>query len=410
MAVELSLVKCFCDSRESWQRYDPYIRNLKNMDRDIRLLFTAVRGYYDKYDKDTISHDDFKTFYEYSNPTGKNKQFQMELIDTLFQMDINTDLAEDMFEKLMERHEANRIVNQLIPVVEGTKWGMLSDIKTQIEEFERRMKHPPQDLMSLEPSRTNIQELIALEINPKGLSWPLHTLNEAIGVLRRKTFGVEFAYSDTGKTSFATKCVAHWARQLKPEERIVYAGNEEAARRTELRITQALTGWTADQIASDGFGAEKLRNERGWDKIFIYDGVTSTDYLRALAEEYMPHVMVSDQFTKVDIKLPSNASDIKILEKLSNWFREFAKEYDLAMMGLTQGRGETAGKKFLTLSDIYNSRVAVQGELDWAIGIGSTEEQGKEMVRYFSIPKNKFGDHTKFQTMFNHLNNSWTEI
>jgi hypothetical protein len=379
------------------------------MDTDIRILFDLVRGYYETYEEGEISRNDLVAFYDMLYSTRKNKNFHLELITQMYEMDINLDLAEDLFEKMMERHEANLIINQLQGVLEGDKWKVLSQIKVQIGEFERRMKNPPSEDMSLAPSRTSVAKLITQEINPEGLSWHLHTLNEAIGVLRRKTFGVEFAYSDTGKTSFATRCVAHWARQLADGECIVYAGNEEASARTELRITQSLTNWTGEQIANDPDGAERIRNERGWDKIYIFDSVTSTEYLRAIAEEYRPLVLISDQFTKVDIKTKTD-KDMKILEKLANWFREFAKEFDMAVMGLTQGTGETRDKKFLDLGDMYNSRVAIQGELDWAIGIGTDTNPDKSMIRYFSIPKNKFGDHTRFHTTFNNKNNEWKEI
>lgn len=413
MGAELSLLKSFCDSKDSWVRYDPYIKEIQGMDRDMATLFGVVRQYYEKYpERESIESSDLMLFYDYLYPTARNKSFHQELIIQLDSLEVNKDLAEDMFEKTMERHEANNIINMLTPVLSGDKWGLLPEVRVKIEDFERRMKNPPQLKEVLEAPITPIDILIAQEIDPDGLRWMLPSLQEAIGNLRRKTFGLMFAYSDIGKTSFATKNTGHWARQLQGDEVIVYGGNEEARGRTELRLTQALTGWTQDMIKADPAGADKLRMERGFGRVKIFDGVKDTDYILRLLDKYHPIVYVADQMTKVVPRLPARQLDKEtvLLEKLSNWFRETAKDYDCTMVGVTQGTGETSTKKFLELKDMYNSRVAIQQELDWTIGLGEDPDKAKSMIRYISIPKNKFGEHSRFACSFNQATNEWKEI
>jgi hypothetical protein len=410
MSAELSLLRCFCDRKDLYDKYYPYVVEVHNIDYDIKLLLNAVRDYYNQYNKDNIKEKDFVTFYDFLYPTAKNRVLHVELIHSIFEMDVNIELAQDIMEQFMERHYAAQIFDKIKPIIDGSKSGILPDVAEQVASFTRRMQNPPPDIRALKPHYMEIEDLVAKEINPKGLTWPIAELNNAIGVLRPKTFGLEFAYVDAGKTSFMTACVAHWARQISDEQNIVIAGNEEASARTDLRITQSLTGWTKEQIAADHQKAEQMRYERGYSRIKIFDSVTHTDHVLKLLEEYHPVVLAVDQLTKVAISIKSTR-DIKVLEALANWFRERAKEFDCSIMGVTQGVGDALNKKWLELTDIYDSRVAIQGELDWAIGIGrDTKDITKENMRFISIPKNKFGEHSSFVVHFNKHNNVWRAL
>ena len=72
------------------------------------------------------------------------------------------------------------------------------------------------------------------------------------------------------------------------------------------------------------------------------------------------------------------------------WYRKLAIQNDMAIIGVSQGIGSAENTKWLKLSDIYGSRVAIQGSLDYAIGIGRTiDDPTEEDLRFINIPKNK---------------------
>jgi len=47
------------------------------------------------------------------------------------------------------------------------------------------------------------------------------------------------------------------------------------------------------------------------------------------------------------------------------------------------------GKKYLDMSNVANSKTAVQAEADFILGIGKSAEAGFEYIRHMNISKNK---------------------
>jgi len=127
-----------------------------------------------------------------------------------------------------------------------------------------------------------------------------------------------------------------------------------------------------------------------------------------LLEEHRPRIMYVDQAVKVEAE--KTDKEVKAIQKIFNAYRELAKAYDTTIIGVAQGRGECEDKKYLDLSDIYGSRVAIQGELDWALGIGRVLDAAYADQRYINIPKNKFGDNDKFVTNFDKHMCVWEEM
>ena len=63
------------------------------------------------------------------------------------------------------------------------------------------------------------------------------------------------------------------------------------------------------------------------------------------------------------------------------------------LLWVSQGVGLAENTQWLKLSDIYGSRVAIQGALDYAIGIGrKIDDPVSEDLRFINIPKNKLHD------------------
>ena len=63
---------------------------------------------------------------------------------------------------------------------------------------------------------TNDLELLYNEsIKQQGLRWRLQTLNKMLGSLRKGDFGFIFARPETGKTTFLTSEITHFAIQAE---------------------------------------------------------------------------------------------------------------------------------------------------------------------------------------------------
>jgi hypothetical protein len=393
-----------------FDKYYPYIKELKNMDRDVKLLYDLLAKFYEQYAEQSVDGHAFTLFYAHMYPTTKNKVLHTEMINNLFTLDVNHDIAEDMLERVMEQHYASKMIQDLMPVVEQAKWGILPTIKDKAEEFIKKMKNPPPEARTLTPSRMTIEELVRKEISPEGYTWPLQGLQDSIGVVRMGKWGLGFAYVDTGKSSFGARCTAHWLKQMKDDEILLYCGNEEGSASIDLRVTQSLLDWTKDQIAADPTRADALRIERGFNRMLMFDSIYHINNIRDLLEQHQPAIVVIDQVTKLRTD-SKKAKDIEELTNVANFCRENAKEFNCHIFGLAQGTGECADKMYPELKDLYNSRVGIQGELDYAIGIGmNTKVESQSNRRYFFVSKNKFGDKPKFATTFDPANNKWTMI
>jgi len=351
------------------------------------------------------------SYYTVLFPASKDKEVYLDLIKVICSgKEFNEELSIKILEQIMERHFATIIVNRLIPVVEGQSYNELLNVYSDAESYIRRLKNPPREFMKLTPCELTLQEVVDTEINYEGLSWHLPSLNEAVGLLKRKSLGLVYAFVDSGKSSFSLAACAKFAKQIKDtEEVILYCGNEESASVLNLRLTQAILGKTRYEIAESVEECENNRKELGFYHVKIFDQITNIKDIVALLEEYHPVCMFIDQAVKVEDS--SSDKEIRAIQRTFNAYRELAKLYDTAIVGVAQGKGECENKQWLNLSDIYNSRVAIQGELDYAIGIGRNMDNPAYIdARYINISKNKMGGpKSKFIVGFDDIRCQWKE-
>jgi hypothetical protein len=90
-----------------------------------------------------------------------------------------------------------------------------------------------------------------------------------------------------------------------------------------------------------------------------------------------------------------------------------AEQFNTAIITVEQGVGEAINREWLRLTDIYNSRVGLQGELDYAVGIGrKVDKPSQENIRFFHVSKNKLFDGAtiKFHTYFDKERCLWKTV
>jgi replicative DNA helicase len=413
MMQALTALRLFCRKREEYESHSGFIKGIDNLDRHVYVLFSAIQRYYEKYkDHNYIEKDELKKFYDYLHPQNRDKDVHHELIDTMFEEAVSNSVARDIFEQVVEQSYAARMIARLAPVVQGHKSNVVPLIASDVEEFIGFMKNPPSEAKVMTPCSLSVEELVAQEILEEGVPWHLENLNEIIGGVRRRTLGAIYAFVDSGKTSFGLSACASFARALKDTgDTILYAGNEEAAPRLSLRLTQAMLGVTRADLKLTPAEIDERRREVGYTRVKIFDNVIHASEVHRLLEQWAPRIVFIDQGTKVSIN--SKLKEVEEQQELFNFYREAAKDYNTSIISLMQGVGDAENRKWLKLSDIYGSRVAIQGELDYAIGIGRRiDDAARENYRYINIPKNKLmeGETGKFMTLFTKESCQWRAI
>jgi hypothetical protein len=417
MSSELAVIKLFCTDRTLFDTYYSYTQSLKNLERELKLILRLVADFYKKYDALAISQSDLLVFYDVQYPQNKDRSIYRDIITGIFAVEANPDVAGDLLEQIMEKYYASAIVSKLIPVVEGNKFGVLDTLETDVKEYVSKMRNPTTIVNALLPFERTVDELTSLVYPEGGLNWITPTLTRTIGPIMKGSLGTIFAYVDSGKTSFGIANFVQFAQQLKEtSENIVYAGNEESASRLAFRMTQAMLKKTRQEIMSDTHGASTTRLESGWSRIKLFDNITTTSQVTHILEEYQPTLLFIDQGTKIHLdggRAFTDSSEVSQLQYLFNFYREAAKEYEVAIVILAQAVGEAENKRWLKLSDMYGSRVSIQGELDYAIGIGRiVDDPTKEDLRFMHVCKNKLldGASCKFTTYFVKEKCEWREV
>ena len=404
MSSEIKVLKLFCNSRSDFDKGEPYLSTIKNMEREIRVVLNLIIRYYEKYpESEKISIEELKSFYDMQYPNSREKEVYFEIINDIFKQDISENVLKDLLEHIIERHYAAQMMMKLSPIVEGTSFGKLISLREDLDSFMSQMRNPPSRRGELISFSMSLKELVDTEINADGLTWLTERFNSVLGGLKRKTLGLIYAFVDNGKSSAGLACCAHFAKQLVgTNEKIIYAGNEESSARVSLRLTQAILKKTRREISADVDGAEAERSILGFDLVKVYDSITNISQIESLLSDIRPRVLFVDQGTKVSPNR-SSENDVREAQYLFNWYRERAKLYDTSIICLAQAVGDAENKKWLRLSDIYGSRVSIQGELDYAIGIGRVmDDLAYENIRFINIPKNKLndGEKAKFQVEF----------
>jgi len=384
------LLRAFLDSREHFDKYGPYIMALKNLERNTKFLLNYIRDFYTKYPKSVaIPEQDLRIFIK-SVDMYDFAAANSEWIASIYRYDSsNTDLQMDVIEAACERHFMAEVVDKAAIVLDKGKSGHLSSVQDIIDEFHGILRAPPK--RKLEEDTHDLRALIK-DITTKGIPFVNKTATDYIGGMKRGQLGLISAYTNVGKTSYSVaNCCAAAAELFKrgdPRD-VIYAGNEEAIRRARFRAINCFTNWDDNEVARNEKLVDAILKQRGYFKIKWFDHINEISLVDRLLDTYRPRVLFIDQGSKVTINR-SKKEGVNALEEVFNNYREMAKKYDATIISVMQGGEGAFEKKYPTLRDLYGTKSAVQGELDWSIAVGvDVSDVNYSTWRFFNINKNK---------------------
>jgi len=409
---EQIIIKAFVESRDDFDKYGPYVLALKNMDRLMKQTLWYIQKFYDKFKKAArIPETELRSFMKMNSSVSDFGDLNNQYIKAIYETDItNRDLTMDIVEHAVEKHFISNIVDIAAGVLQHNKSGQILKIQGAIDKYHSIIRHPPNDIQEYV---LNLSELIKTEISTPGIPFSIKFLNKIIKGMRPGQLGLIYAYVDTGKTSFGVSNLCAVANHLKgigAKRPVIYGCNEEDVSRVTLRAIQCITNWNDDEIAANEKTVRSIITQRGFDNIKFIDHISTISKVEKLLIRYNPKVIFIDQGTKVSI-MNTKKEGVNALEEVFNTLRDMAKRYDTTIICMAQGGDDCAGKKHPRLRDLYGSKSAIQGELDWAISIGvdDTGDSKYASWRFFSITKNK-GDKGTFACRFDHERCQFKEV
>ena len=371
-------------------KYNNSISNLYKDNKELAYLFSCLSRLHDKYQRD-LTPEEFG-FYVLTHCAEKDQEVYSELISTINEVDIDSEVLGDILSDVMKRHQAYEFALASLEVSEGRK--EFSDLLILAKKLETggQVSLSEEELFITD----DLEVLYNESIRTPGLRWRLHTLNRMLGSLRKGDFGFLFARPETGKTTFLASEVSNFAQQLHArmatgdEEHvgpILWFNNEEQGNKVKLRTYQAMLGYDKTQLGSDMPRNRQRYMDMGGSLIKIYDSpAINRQQVEMLCAEFKPSLVIFDQLDKIK-GFVGDREDLR-LGTIYVWAREIAKTY-CPVIAVSQADASGEGKKYLTMDNVANAKTAKQAEADWILGIGKSHGEGEEYMRYIHLSKNK---------------------
>lgn len=373
-------------------KYYKYI-NINKEQRELSILYQTLRLLQERYPNTDKTVDELEALVwaSYPNMRLPEKEAIHALLETIKTVEVRDEIALDMVTSVQRRAKARELAMLAMDVSEGT---------SQWEEFERSASEILDSSHSgIDPNRfknsfavDDIRKLKDMVNRTPGLHWRLHCLNRSLGPLRLGNFGFIFARPESGKTTFLADQISYMASQV--DRPILWLNNEQESYVVQMRIIQSTVGMTRDEMWQDDEGTNARYMELTKGLIRVYPNDDHTDIYKSEAEdliEYLkPSLIVMDQIDKIK-GFDADRNDL-VYGKIYQWARSLAKKY-APVIGVCQADGSGDGVKWLTMSHVADAKTAKQAEADWILGIGASNEDNTDYIRYFNISKNKlFGD------------------
>ena len=194
------------------------------------------------------------------------------------------------------------------------------------------------------------------------------------------------AYPETGKTMEVITMMAGFVNQgLK----VLYVGNEDPIKAVIARFVSCLTGIPTPEVQLNPHRAVALASKAGY-KNAVFAGLSggTVEDIRTLLNKHQPQVLIVDQIRNISSKAENRTLQ---LETVARAMRNFAREFDLVSVSVTQGADSARGKLILDMGDVDGSNVGIHGTADIMLMIGMNQSYDEGGQRQFTLAKNKVG-------------------
>ena len=293
----------------------------------------------------------------------------------------NEKIAQNIIRSLFKRGIAQHVAQIATDIYNG------SDI--DFSEIKKHLDVTFEEVNEYEYVTGNIENLLdQLKDNTKW-KFNLAPLSDKVNGVGDGNLVIIFARPEAGKTAFWVNLVSGVDGFASQGAKVCALINEEPAVRTQMRLINAHTGMTFDEIRADKVEANKRWAEIR-KNIKILDTVDwSLDSVDEFVQKEKPDILVVDQLDKVNVKGSFARTDEK-LRAIYTGAREIAKRNNCCVIAVSQASADGHGKFELTFDMMEGSKTGKAAEADVIIGVGHRDKlDTDERVRSLAISKNK---------------------
>tara|TARA_A100001391_G_scaffold177238_1_gene140909 strand:- start:5992 stop:7215 length:1224 start_codon:yes stop_codon:yes gene_type:complete len=357
--------------------------------KDVRKVKEMLDLAIDKYNRD-VTPDEVEALFMSNNPsmtTAQKVAYGSMFAKIKKEESLGKDVAQDVLAKLFQQIIGEDIANLGFDYVNGTK-ASLEPLRNILEQYGDDFTPN----LNIEWDDIEIKTL--LDKNDLEARW---TFN--IPSLCRKVEGINAGHlieigarPNTGKTSFHASLIASPNGFAHQGAKCIVLCNEEGSHRVGARYLTSATGMTLHQVRNDPKKAQELYSKVK-DNIKIKDSsMRDMNWVESVVKSYKPDVVVLDMGDKFATTQGYARAD-EALKACAVHARQIAKQYNCAMLYMSQLSAEAEGKIILNQSMMEGSRTGKAAEADLMILIAKNppvEGQDEEDAqRHLNIVKNK---------------------
>lgn len=369
---------------------DFYTKNKTKVSKELFTngtgdLYETIRRAHEDSDANLSINEISSLHTDVYNPalTRASKENFINLIKDINSLtEPNETIANNILQSLYKRRLASRIAVLATEIYNGRD--------ADFSEIQKILEEPVSDNDNDYSYVTgDIDTLIeSLKDNTK-FKFNLAPLRDKVNGVGEGNLVIVFARPESGKTAFWVNLVAGIDGFASQGAKVCALINEEPAIRTQMRLINAYTGLTFDEVRADmPLAKEKWAEIR--QNINILDTVDwDLEMVDDFVKKEKPDILVIDQLDKVNVKGNFARTDEK-LRAIYTGAREIAKRNNCCVIAVSQASADGHGKFNLTFDMMEGSKTGKAAEADVIIGVGYNNSlEDNQNVRSLAISKNK---------------------
>jgi len=347
-------------------------------------LYKTIQSAHEDSDQD-LSIGEISTLHlEVYNPSmsrAAKDNFDV-LVNELKKVELpNEKIAQTIIRSLFKRGVAQNVARLATDIYNGSD--------ADFTEIRKQLDTTFEEVNDYAYVTGNIDDLInQLKDNTKW-KFNLEPLRDKVNGVGEGNLVIIFARPEAGKTAFWVNLVSGIDGFASQGAKVCALINEEPAVRTQMRLINAHTGMTLDEIR-----ANKTEASTKWaevrQNIKILDTVDwSLDDVDEFVQKENPDILIVDQLDKVNVKGSFARTDEK-LRAIYTGAREIAKRNKCCVVAISQASADGQGKFDLTFDMMEGSKTGKAAEADIIIGVGHRDKlDTDDNYRNLAISKNK---------------------
>tara|TARA_R100000697_G_C5463147_1_gene200240 strand:+ start:988 stop:2208 length:1221 start_codon:yes stop_codon:yes gene_type:complete len=384
--MELALIRTLMD--KEFYENNKGIRTPDNLfSKDVRGIKRTLDYAMETYERSITPAELEGLFFTHNVLTTANKDSYRELFKKINREEpMSSDIAQEVMGNMFQKLVGEEIANLGVKYVNGVE-NTLEPVRKIIEDYQ-------DDFMpNLKIDWGDISIDTLLEKADIQAKWKFN-----IPTLQRRIEGVSGGHlvlvgarPNTGKTSFHASIIASDGGFARQGAKCIVLCNEESYDRVGARYLSAASNMSMEEVKGN-YALAATRYKPVHDNIKIKDS-TGKDmrWVEAVVKAYQPDILVLDMGDKFASK--GSADSHVYLKDAAIHARNIAKQYDCAIIWMSQLSADAEGKVYVDQSMMEGSKTGKAAECDLMVLISKNPQvegqDEQDPQRHLNIAKNK---------------------